>query len=124
MSELVEIGQVFGGDVELAASGDWLTVSGSTMTQQLLLRRLLTNPGDYLAHPEYGAGLPGLVGSVFEVAQVETIIASQLRLEAGVAQSPPPQVVVTPFAAGMTVVVRYTDAATGAPSVLGFSVTE
>jgi len=70
--------QFFGSDLNLSATGDLLGVSSATRTQQRILRRLLTNPGEYLWHPDYGAGLPQFVGSVIDVAKVRAIVRGQI----------------------------------------------
>lgn len=115
----------FGGDLATGNTGDLLTVSGPTRTQQRLLRRLLTNPGTYLAHPTYGAGLLQYIGKPINVAEITAVISGQIALEASVAQSPAPQIVVQELAnipGGFSVQITYTDAETGTEDVLFFNV--
>ena len=50
--------QLWGDDLTLTATGQVALVDGTPKGEQRVLRRLLTNPGDYIWHPEYGAGLP------------------------------------------------------------------
>jgi phage baseplate assembly protein W len=52
----------FGNDLSVASNGDILLTDGITLSQQRILRRLLTNPGDYIWELTYGAGLPQFVG--------------------------------------------------------------
>ena len=44
------------------AAGDLAPAAGTLRGQQRVLRRLLTNPGDYIWQPGYGAGLGQFVG--------------------------------------------------------------
>lgn len=89
-----DLDHTFGGDLVL--SGGTLGVSTSSdLTTQRLLRRLCTNPGAYLWDLEYGAGLPAMVGSPVSAEDVRAVIAAQMLLEAGVADTPSPQIAVT-----------------------------
>ena len=54
---------IWGGDLGAGNTGDIALASGTILGQQRILRRLLTNPGDYIWHTEYGAGLAQFVGS-------------------------------------------------------------
>ena len=90
-----------------------------------MLRRLLTNPGDYFAHPGYGAGLPAKVGSLAAPAEIEAVVRSQMLQERAVAQDPPPQCCrCVPILNGVAVTVGYNDAVTGEPVLLGFDVNQ
>jgi phage baseplate assembly protein W len=113
----------FGADLAVGATGDVLPVDGSLLGQQRVLRRLLTNPGDYIWSPGYGAGLARFVGQPASAARIEAVIRSQILQEAAVAQTPAPVVAVTADNAGTVYVeLRYADAATGATQSLTFSV--
>lgn len=117
-----DIDHFIGGDLGLSATGD-LLVDGATLTgQQRVLRRLITNPGDYPWHLEYGAGLPREVGALTDVPRLTSLIRSQILLEAAVARTPDPIVQVTPIQSGVTVKVQYTDAETGENVSLNFDV--
>lgn len=108
----------FGGDLVVGNSGDLFTAEGSTLGQQRVLRRLLTNLGGYIWNLSYGAGLPAMVGETIDAARIAGIARSQMLLEAGVAQSPPPTctVVSTPLGV-VTATISYTDAENGEPQV-------
>lgn len=43
-------------DRVVEAGGDWKTVTGEEAVRQSLLRRLITNPGDWKTNPTYGVG--------------------------------------------------------------------
>lgn len=112
----------YGGDVSSSATGDFQTVTGDTRSQQRIIRRLCTNPGDYIFHPEYGGGLPKLIGSNASVSDVKAIVQSQLKLEDSILQLPVPIVAVTSITAGMQIQIQYTDALTRKPVLLSFNV--
>lgn len=107
----------------MAASGDLLTVDGTLKGQQRVLRRLLTNPGDYIDHPTYGAGLASKIGQPFDAAACEALVRSQIFLESAVSRQPAPVITVTQLANGLFVSIAYTDATTGTPVALSFDVT-
>lgn len=104
MVAITEIYQDYGNDVVLTAAGDLLTADGATLSNQRIIRRLLTtpisvaNPPDYLANPTYGAGLPQFIGRNNSPAlydEIKRLIISQTLLEQTVAQNPLPTVVLT-----------------------------
>jgi hypothetical protein len=122
LTALCDVGHLWGGDVSLSATGDYARVTRADLSKQRVLRRLLTNPGDYIFHPDYGAGLPALVGSNATAGQVAAIIRNQLRLEPSVAQTPAPTITVTPIINGLAVVVNYVSLPDRQPVPLSFSV--
>jgi hypothetical protein len=133
MSAMNDIYQYFGNDVGTSATGDLQPVNGIELGQQRILRRLLTNPRevlpdgtilppDYIFHPEYGAGLPRMVGDTLDVAKIRARIRGQVLLEDAVARTPEPEVVVKPIHGGVSCTIRYVDAVAKAPAVLSFNV--
>lgn len=124
---LSDLYHYFGADMSASNTGDMLTCETTIRGQQRILRRLLTNPGDYIFEPDYGAGLPRWVGSLADPAEIRALIVGQMALEPCVAQSPQPSVTVGPVAnpagGGFAVSIKYTDAATGQPATLKFDVT-
>ncbi|WP_425219760.1 phage tail protein [Ralstonia solanacearum] len=111
-----------GGDLSNTSNGDFALANGDQRTQQRIMRRLVTNPGDYIFHPAYGAGLPQFIGQTLDVAAVRGLIRSQVKMEDGVAQSPEPQVDVAAIPGGVSVHIVYTSAITSRPVSLTFSV--
>lgn len=108
-----------GQDLQISPSGDLQTVVGLNRSQQRVLRRLLTNQGDYIWHLDYGAGLPSYIGSPIIPASLEAVIRSQIALEPSVAQIPPP--VITLQSANDTYVyvsIKYVDNDTGETNTL------
>ena len=103
-------------DFQINSSGDLLVVDGDDEVRQRLERRLFTAVQGYVWHPDYGAGLPQKIGSVLSVADIKSVVSSQLALEASVAPSPPPQLTVSADPNDpeiVTIGILYWDAQTG-----------
>ena len=83
---MADINHTFGADIGPSATGDLAVIAGLTQSQQRILRRLLTNPGDYLWHPNYGAGLASYIGGVSTVQEMQALILANMLLEASVAR--------------------------------------
>jgi hypothetical protein len=111
-----------GGDLAASATGDLQTVSTQKRGEQRVLRRLLTNAGEYIFHTDYGAGLPREVGKVTDIAKIKAKILSQLLLDEAVAQRPAPVITVRTIAGGLSVAIQYTDANTLQIASLSFNV--
>ena len=119
---MADLFAVWQSDLSLDLTSDLLLTKGSEEGRQRVLRRLLTNPGDYFAHPDYGAGLPQKVGSLATAAELKALVLSQMLQEAAVAQDPPPVVTVTQIVNGVAILVSYSDAVTTEPVTLGFDI--
>lgn len=120
-----DISHYWGSDLSPGTTGDLSTANGTTRGQQRVLRRLLTNPGDYVFQPNYGAGLPSFVGQPLDAGKVAALIRSQILLEESVASAPAPQISVQTAPtdpSAIAVTIAYNDAATGKPVVLSFNV--
>ncbi len=114
---------LWGGDLSATLTGDLELASGTTLGQQRVLRRLLTNPGDYIWHLQYGAGLAQFVGRPCNVADINATIRSQIFMETSVARLPEPIIEVQNNHNGSVYVyIRYADTTTGATQILAFSV--
>lgn len=118
-----DLSHQFGSDLQASANGDLLTADSVALSQQSVLRRLLTNPGDYIWHPNYGAGLPQMIGKPIDVATVTGIIQGQMFQEASVARSPPPEITVSSIPNGMFVDIEYTEVDSQQTVTLSFPVT-
>ena len=44
-------------DLHVTPAGDWAIVEGYAALSQSLIRRMITDPGEWVFRPEYGAGL-------------------------------------------------------------------
>lgn len=112
-----DISHQFGQDIQFSATGDILPASDADYTQQRVLRRLLTAPGATPFHPEYGAGLPAMVGDPANGLKIAGIIRRQMRLEQRVSQVTPPTVGLNVNPNGtVTATITYVDASTGQTS--------
>ncbi len=113
----------FGGDLSIGPTGDIGCALGATMVQQRLLRRLLTNPGDYVWNPDYGAGLGRFVGDPVDLARIQAVVRGQVLREAAVARRPEPEIDVAADRVGtVSVQIRYAEADTGVTRSLAFTV--
>jgi hypothetical protein len=90
----------WGGDLSVGSGGDINATPVQANVQQRVVRRLLTNPGDYIWHTDYGAGLGGYVGKPYSPGNIEGLILNQLQLESLVAATPAPTVEINQSAAG------------------------
>lgn len=118
-----DLSHEFGADIAVAPSGDLALAEGVVLGRQRVLRRLLTNPGDYIWHPEYGAGLARFVGQPAAAARIRAVVRSQIFREPAVARSPEPEVEVRDDGAGRVFVsIRYADANSGETQGLSFPV--
>lgn len=115
----------FGGDLVINSRGDILMADGLTLSQQRILRRLLTNAGDYIWHPEYGAGLPSYIGLPLTQAlfkEISGLITAHMYLESSVAQDPPPVIKLSANQNSLYCSIEYTESATKSLQVLTFNV--
>ncbi|WP_439893164.1 phage tail protein (plasmid) [Ralstonia sp. 25C] len=121
---LNDVNHWVGGDIAVSPTGDLGLASADLRTQQRIVRRLVTNPGDYIFHTDYGAGLPQKIGETLDVPALRGLIRSQILQEAGVAQSPEPQVDVAAITGGVSVRILYSSAITREPVSLQFNVSK
>lgn len=119
---MTDIYHYLGSDIGLSSTGDLLAVDGTEEGKQRVLRRLLTNSGDYIWHPEYGAGLPQMIGDNVDIDKITAIIDGQMRLEAVVSQSPAPIIDVSPTSTGVFCSIQYNDAISTQAVSLSFNV--
>jgi phage baseplate assembly protein W len=116
----------WGSDLQRGNTGDLMPVSSTERGQQRIIRRLLTNPGDYIFQPDYGAGLPAYIGQTVDMGKILSLIRSQISLEDCVAQTPAPEITIKQLPtelSGFTVTIAYNDAVTNTPQILSFNVT-
>jgi len=114
-----DLAHVIGGDLIVAACGDLAAVSGSSLGQQRVLRRLLTNAGDYLWHLDYGAGLPAMVGTPADAARITGIVRHQIFLEGAVARMPAPAISVQTEGSIVSLSITYSDAMDATSQTIG-----
>jgi phage baseplate assembly protein W len=110
-------------DLNVAVSGDLLSVGEPIRSEQRLVRRLLTPPGSYIWHQKYGAGLAQYIGRPTAAATITAIVRAQLKRESAVASTPAPKIAVTANANGVLIVsIQYWNNLVGAPRVVAFPV--
>ena len=112
----------WGNDYVASPIGDIGLVDSTLLGQQRVLRRLLTNPGDYVWQPEYGAGLGRFIGAPLDVRAVTSAIRSEIFKEVAVSRLPEPVVEASQDLDGTLFInIRYADATSGDTQVLAFS---
>jgi phage baseplate assembly protein W len=122
MADLADLSQFWGSDLDLSATGGLALVTAADRSKQRVLRRLLTNPGDYIFHPTYGAGLRQFIGQNVDLAKAKAVVRGQMKREASVSQVQEPTVIISPIENGLQVDISYTVAPEQVPAVLSFSV--
>lgn len=122
LTALDDIAHLWGQDLGLGPTGDLGRVNRTTRSRQRVLRRLLTNPGEYLFHPDYGAGVPKMIGQAIDLAKIKALILGQMKLEVSVARTPEPVVDVRQINGGVQVQVQYTTQPDKQPVSLSFTV--
>lgn len=122
---LSDLSQYVGSDLSSSNSGDVQTVTGVERGKQRILRRLITNPGDYIWDLTYGAGLPQWIGMPVDVPKITATIQTSLTLEDVVAKTPIPQIAIAQLPSDLTeftVTIDYVDAPSNTPVTLSFTV--
>jgi hypothetical protein len=115
----------FGQDLQLSSTLDLLMADGSTLSEQRIIRRLMTNPLDYIWYPEYGAGIASYIGQPFTddtYDNIQNTILSNMFLENTVSQMPQPDILFQTIQTGIFVQINYTISPSLQPIVLTFSV--
>ena len=116
-----DLSHQWGADLSWSPTGDLATSDTPSVTQQRLLRRLLTNQGEYLWSLDYGAGLGSFVGQPGAPTAVLAAIRSQISKEAAIALTPEPVIDLVADQTGTIYVqIRYADATTGATQTVAF----
>ena len=111
---MADLCQLYGADLQIDATGDLLLAHGGELTQQAVLRRLLTNPLDDAWNTNYGGGLGQFVGAPASTVQISAVIRAQMKLEASVSQNPAPSVqVLSARDGGVLASITYADIASG-----------
>lgn len=119
---MADISHQFGGDLTLSPTGDLANSSNAALTRQRVLKRLLTNPGDYIWNLDYGAGLAGFIGQPASATRIAAVVRSQIFKEATIARTPEPVIDIQLSPTGTVYVhIRYADAITGDTQLLSFS---
>lgn len=118
---MTDVWHNWGGDLAWSSTGDLLPASGPEAGKQRVLRRLLTAEGEYIWNQDYGAGLPGRVGSTDGPEQIEAVTRRQMLMEDAVSQNPMPVVTVSGQYGTVVVGITYQDAEAAQPVSIGFT---
>ena len=121
---MTDVYHYWGRDLGVSAQGGLETSTKVVRSQQRVLRRLLTNPGQYVFHPEYGGGLGEWVGSHAHIPTLKATIRQQIHMEKSVARTPAPIIEVTKNFRSLDVRITYVETSSGSQALLGFSVDE
>lgn len=125
MQYLDDIGHLWSEDIRVGPTGDLARVNSVQRSRERVLRRLMTNPGNYIFHPPYGAGLPARVGeNLRDIGEIKGLIRAQMFLEASVARTPPPIIEARQISGGLTVQVQYVVLPDKQPVALSFDLTD
>ncbi len=123
---MTDLSHLWSSDLSVSPTGDLAVVNGTIFGQQRVLRRLMTNPGDYVWQTDYGAGLARFIGQPANATQIQAVIRAQIFKETAVSRAPEPEISVQFDPADGTgsvyVSIRYVDAPSGQTQVLSFSV--
>ncbi len=112
--------QWFGEDLSVSATGDIALIDGIDLSNQRIVRRLMTILGGYCWHNDYGASVPERIGEPFDLSLVTSVIRGQIFLEESVSRNPEPTISVQPILNGVFVQISYIDAFTGEQASLQF----
>ena len=118
---LNDCAHLWGSDLQLSPTGDLARSSGDERSKEHVLRRLLTGAGSYLSHVDYGAGLPGYVGSLTQGPALTALIRGQMQLEASVSQAQPPVVTLTVLPDAVSATISYVTSPEQQPVALAFT---
>lgn len=121
---LDDLAHIWSEDLRLGPTGDIGRVQRRDRSKERVLRRLMTNPGEYLFDRDYGAGLPRLVGSLKDLAKIKALIEGQMVREPSVSKNPAPTAVVRSIPDGVQVSVQYLFLPDKQPVSLTFDVTD
>lgn len=123
---MIDLSHRWGTDLAVGPTGDLALASGTSLGQQRLLRRILTNAGDYIWQRDYGAGLARFVGAPSAPSQIRALVRSQMFRERAVLRSPEPAIDVAEGsgvqANSLLLEIRYSDSSSRTPQSLEFSV--
>lgn len=117
-----DISHWWGNDLAVSPTGDLALVDGVDLGNQRVIRRLMTVLGDYLWNPSYGGSLPIRVGDTLDTSLIESVVRSQMALEARVAPTPEPIIRVAQIPNGVFIDIKYVDAETGLQTQAQFDV--
>lgn len=118
-----DLALMFGGDLLIGATGDLALVGSSQWTEQRILRRLLTNTGDYIWNLGYGAGLGQYIGAPLSAQNLSASVRNQIFQETSITRDPDPVVKITDSRDGSVfLMINYASAISGTSHVVNFTI--
>jgi len=106
----MDIDHYFSGDIGISIEGDISLANELTTSQQRIIRRVLTNPGDYPSDPTYGAGAGKYVGvATMLLGSLKSLIAGQVLREPSVSPVPTPTVLLKSDSTVLHITIKYVD---------------
>jgi len=109
-----DLSLIFNSDLAVGPTGDLEVVDDDGLINQRILRRLLTNSGDYLWDLGYGGGLASNIGRPISVGSINATVRAQISQEPGIATTPAPLIAAISGGAGEVFLsITYTSTATG-----------
>ncbi len=125
---MTDIFHYWSNDIELDATGDILTVEGTTETNQRILRALMTAAPEYFFHASYGAGIGRHVGEAISSSNYSAIqadVKSIVSKDPDVSPTPKPTFSFISSPTGYLVVkINYTYRPTGQLQTFTFTVSK
>jgi hypothetical protein len=121
---LRDIWHDWGSDLAIGPGGDLAIAEEPDRTRLRILRRLLTNAGNYIWQPGYGAGLGLFVGKPVVAEEIGSVIRTQMFNEPTVSRSPEPEIRLTvadELGGTVAVQVKYDELGSGTAQVLKFN---
>jgi hypothetical protein len=117
-----DLTHLWGNDLAWSATGDLATSDTPLLTEQRVLRRLLTTQVEYLWQVDYGASLSAFVGQPGAALAIQAAVRGQLSKEPAIAQTPAPAIDLIGDPSGsLYVTIRYADSNSGATGTIGFT---
>lgn len=107
-------------DLQVSNTGDIALSDGIDLSNQRIVRRLMTILGEYVWHVEYGASVPKRIGDTLDLSLVESVIRNQIYLEEAVSKEDDITLEVSPILNGVFVSLVYIEALSGRQASLQF----
>lgn len=117
----MDIDHYFSGDI--APDGtSLLAMDELTASQQRIIRRILTNPGEYPSDATYGAGAGRFIGATTTLlGSLKALIVNQMYKEPSVVVSVSPIVKLTTDNTVLYINIQYVDVLTNAAQTISFN---
>lgn len=115
----------YGSDWQLSSNNDLLKTYHPEEGSQRLIRRILTVPGQYVWHPDYGVGAGQYIGNGLsdrDLNRLKALIIAQIYQESFVGRTPPAEINLTRQDRGLLCVIKYYDIVIEDYQVVNFTI--